>query len=286
MITIFTIPKAFIGDAKLVQRNSIGSWLELSPKPEIILLGDEPGIKETAKELGIVCIENIKRSEFGIPLMSSAFELAQKNAKNGILVYINCDIILTQDFIDAIFLIKKENLNLFLMSGQRWDIEPVDVEDILKIKNIQDIKKFTCEKGKMHGLSGMDYFVFPKNYYSNMPDFSVGVSGWDSWLVYYSKVMKVPIIDSTLVATIIHQNHPPRNKKRPSYDKEEEINFKLAGGQANMMTLREADYILTKNGLEKAKFPRNIFSKLSLFYPWRLVFLIKRKIEKLIGRIL
>ena len=133
-------------------------------------------------------------------------------------------------------------------------------------------------------MSGMDYFIFPRNFSVNLPDFAVGISGWDSWLVYQTKRLKIPFIDATLLITAIHQNHLPRHQKKLSYEQEKKENFKLAGGQINMMSLREADWILTKDGIKRPGFPRIIFCKLSLFYPWRMIFLFKRKIDSFMGR--
>jgi hypothetical protein len=265
MITIFTIPKPFVGEAEVIQKNAIKSWLKLNPKPEIFLMGDDFGVKETAEELCVVCMDAIKKNEFGTPLLSSAFNEAKANAKNNILVYINCDIILQQDFIEAVKKFNENNLSQFLMSGRRIDVEPKDVP-------------FFKERGVMHGFSGMDYFVFPKNFCITLPDFAVGVSGWDTWLAYETRRLKIPFVDATSLVTAIHQNHLPRGKKKPSYEKEKEINFKLAQGLMNMMTLREADKVLTENGLSKPDFPRSIFAKLALFYPWRFFLLIKRTI--------
>jgi hypothetical protein len=42
-MTIFAIPKPFIGQIGVIQKNAIASWTKLSPRPEIILFGDEIG---------------------------------------------------------------------------------------------------------------------------------------------------------------------------------------------------------------------------------------------------
>ena len=53
MLTLFAIPKAFRGEFNQIQRNAITSWTLLEPKPEIILLGDDEGTAEVAKEFGV-----------------------------------------------------------------------------------------------------------------------------------------------------------------------------------------------------------------------------------------
>ena len=63
MLTIFAIPKPFIGHIGIIQRNAVESWIRLQPKCEIILLGDEEGIERTAKELGTKWLPHLERNE-------------------------------------------------------------------------------------------------------------------------------------------------------------------------------------------------------------------------------
>ena len=81
MLTIFTIPKAFQGHAGVIQTNAIQSWLKLRPECEIILLGDDEGTAEVAAKFGVRHIPKVERNEYGTPLVSSIFSLAQDIAK-------------------------------------------------------------------------------------------------------------------------------------------------------------------------------------------------------------
>ena len=128
----------------------------------------------------------------------------------------------------------------------------------------------------------IDYYVFPRNLKLQLPPFTVGRVGWDNWLFYQTKKSGIPIIDATPLITIIHQNHSYPHKKKQSFKIETERNIKLAGGLSCMLTIREADFILTKKGLGRPKFLRWIFSSLALFYPWRIILLTKRKLQRLI----
>ena len=282
MLTLFTIPKPFQEHVNIIQRNAIRSWLRIIPKVEVILFGNDPGVAEAVREFGILHIPEIEKNEFGTPLLSSAFNLAQKKAKNEILVYINADIILMPDFISAIKKIKKP---LFLMSGRRWDLdikEEIDFNTDWEKKLQERIKK----EGKLHGFSGIDYFVFPKNLPHNLPPFAVGRPGWDNWLIYHIRSLKIPVIDATETITVVHQTHGYSHsifgEKTRVGGPEAEINLKLAGGFSRMMTLLDANWILTSKGLKGPRFPRSFFSLLSLFYPWRLLLSIKRKIRAVI----
>jgi len=286
MLTIFTIPKSFEDShINVIQRNAVQSWLQLNPRCEIILFGDDQGVAEAANEFSIRHIPEVKKNEFNTPLLNSAFNSAQKLAKNNILVYINTDIILMKDFIPAV---EKIKFPLFLMNGRRWDL---DIKEEINFNDIDWEKKLRqkiAEKGELHGFSGIDYFVFPRSFQNNLPLFPVGRVGWDNWLIYYTRSLKIPVIDATEAITIIHQSHGyshslwGKEKKTRVEGPELEQSIKLAGGFSCMSTIRDADWVLTNKGLKKPKFFRRILGKLSLFYPWRLMLSIKRKIQQLL----
>ncbi len=281
MLTIFSIPKPFCGHAEVIQTNAIHSWATLSPKCEIILFGNEKGIDVIAAKFGITHIPMIKRNEYGTPLISDAFSKAKEIAKYKKLAYINSDIILMNDFTKAI---EKNKEPLFLMIGQRWDAEIKEKINFNKPDWADKLCIYIKAKGKLHGPSGIDYFVFPCELQFDLPAFTVGRIGWDNWLIYHIRSLGIPIIDATRVVTAIHQNHDyshsPWGKKSRVEGPETQRNLKLIGDLSNMLTIRDADWILTLNGLEKPEFLRRILLGLSLFYPWRKIISIKRSLQK------
>ncbi len=285
MITIFSSPKKFYGQADISQRNAIKSWLNLGAGCEIIIFGDAEGSEAVAREFGLKYIGGIKKSETGRELLDDIFCKAQKEARHDVLLELSCDIILFPDILEAV---KKINLPVYLMAGRRWDL---DVKEEINFSDPdwgKKMKEEAMSKGKLHGYSATDYFIFPKNFKHGLLPFSIGVVGWDSWMLYNTKLNKVPIIDATESIFAVHQNHdyshsPFANEKKGRIEGPEiKRNFKIAGSPLKMLTLREADMILTKSGLEKPKFPRSILSKIALFYPWRLLISAKRKIKNLL----
>ena len=204
MLTIFTLPKSFKGHINIIQRNAIKSWIKLVPQCEIILMGDDEGVEETAQEFGLKYIRDVRKNDFNTPLLSSAFETAQRKAKNNILVYINADMILMNDFIPAV---QRINKPLFLMNGRRWDLDITEELDFNNPNWEKELKEKTEKEGQLHGYSGIDYFVFPKDLPHNLPEFAVGRVGWDNWLIYNIRSLKIPVIDATSVISAIHQNH-------------------------------------------------------------------------------
>ena len=125
MITIFSIPKAFKGHIDIIQRNALKSWTKLGSGCEVILFGDDEGVEEAAEEFGVTHVSDILKNEHGTPLLDFVFEKAQQMAKQNKMCYVNADIILLNDIVEAV---KQVNFDKFLMVGQRWD---VDIDELL-----------------------------------------------------------------------------------------------------------------------------------------------------------
>ncbi|MFH1582613.1 MAG: hypothetical protein ABIA08_02550 [bacterium] len=262
MLTIFAIPKPFHGEIKDIQRNAIKSWTLLSPKCEVILFGDDEGIAETAAEFGILHIPEVRTTKAGTPLINDVFEKAQKIAKNKILAYVNSDIILMEDFmrtVERVSNIKEPN---FLMVGQRSDLdlkERLEFNDDWENKLRLKVKK----EGKLHHPDGADYFVFSSDTWGKiMQDrtddellpLAIGRDGVDSWVLYRTRLLGIPLIDVTPVVTIVHQNHFSR--KLNDFQEKIEVYKKIRRIEKFYcpFIIRDANWIFTSSGLKKAPF--------------------------------
>src|SRR3989304_4601882 len=92
-VSIFTAPKPFLdAHIALIQRNAIGSWLMLGPRVEVLVIGDEPGISEAARELGARHLSHVERNASGTPLISAIFAQAQAEATYPCMAYANADV--------------------------------------------------------------------------------------------------------------------------------------------------------------------------------------------------
>ncbi|MFH0791982.1 MAG: hypothetical protein V1905_02100 [bacterium] len=281
LLTIFTNPRPFTGPFNLIQRNAIKSWQALGVDCEIILINDEEGTTiNVAKELKVRCIEKIKTNEFKTPLLNDVFGRVREMASGQIIAQVNADIILTDSFVKTISLtVKQLNNQPFFMIGRRWDLDFNEEINFNDPNWRKELLLKVNEFGRLHGISGIDYWVFPKSFDFNPPAFNVGRVGMDSWLIYRARTLKIPVIDATEMVTIIHQNHNYPQKKKDYFKLETEQNLKLSGAPLNSMSLLDADWLINDRGnLIRPPFPRRIFSILSLFYPWRLLLAIKRKI--------
>jgi len=283
MLTIFSNPRPFRGTFDSIQRNAILNWQNIFPDGEIILFDDEEHTSvEVARELRVQCITDVECNEFGTPLLASEFHAVRTQAKYPVVAQINTDIILTRSFAKALEIVNNCLPGCqFFMIGRRWDL---DVEGIVDFGNDhweEEMMEKVHAKGTLHGMSGIDYWLFPRDVPFSPPPFVVGRPGMDSWLVYRARTLGIHVIDATEIATIIHQNHSYPQRKQAFFQTECERNLALAGGHECAMSLRDADWMLTGSGLKRPQFPRRIYSILSMFYLWRVILAAKRKLQNL-----
>ena len=258
MLTIFTIPKPFVGHIGVIQRNAVMSWLRLIPKCEIILFGDEPGIQKIAEEFGIIHLPEIKKNEYGTPFLDDAFNQAQMIAHHDTLCYCNADIIFFNDIIEAI---KKISFREYLMVGERWDVDVITPIDTSREDWTQKFLASAQEHHSVQNFPGMDYFIFPKGMLPDFPPFVVGRRGWDNWLIYHVRKRQIPVIDATPVLPVIHQNHSyahvPQKEGTRWEGPESWNNVRLVGNrQIYLWELADSDWLLTPQGLKKK--PRSL----------------------------
>jgi hypothetical protein len=204
VLTIFTIPKAFEGHVGLIQRNALRSWRALEPECEIVVVGAERGVAEVADELGLVHVEDVAVNEFGTPLVNAVFAAAERMARHELLAFVNTDILLFDDFVQGALRLPFEQ---FLMVGGRCNLE-VDQELPVHAPGWRDeLRRRAALAGRRQHPAGMDYFVFRKGLWRQMPAFAVGRYWWDNWLVYDAVRRGVPVVDATAAVLAVHQDH-------------------------------------------------------------------------------
>jgi hypothetical protein len=232
LITIFSAPKPFTDPhIAIIQRNAISSWTKL-PDVEVILLGDEPGLAETAQELGVKHIADIPRSPSGAPLMDAMFRLAREASPSQLYCIVNADIILFSELVEAAKKVSAQK-GKFVLLGQRWDLDLTDALDFSEDWK-EHLLNTLHQRGSLHRPAGSDYFLFPNSCYINIPAFVIGRAGWDNWMIYHARKSGFPAIDATQDVMIIHQNHDyshlPGGKPHYNHPETDE-NIRLAGGR-------------------------------------------------------
>jgi hypothetical protein len=255
VVTIFSIPKPFRGHTEIIQRNAIRSWTLLRPCPEILLFGDDEGVVDVARQLVVRHIPNVERNEYGTPLLNDVFEKAQRLATHDLLCYVNADIILMNDLLDAVEQAAARKRR-FLVVGQRWN---VDIPEELNFATDWECRLRTkvAEQGNLEPDTGIDYFVFPRSIAWQVPPFAIGRTAWDTWLIYRARALGFSVINATEAVTVVHQVHDyshgfPEAKAVDVWNgPEAPRNLQLAGGWGHIFTLQDATHSLSSRGLRR-----------------------------------
>jgi hypothetical protein len=245
-LTIFTAPKPFTNPhIAIIQRNAIQSWIRLGSDVEVFLVGEESGAAEVAAEFGVRYLPDVRRNQWGTPLVSSIFDLARQASQAPVLAYLNADIMVMPDFLKAARQVASQ-ADKFLVIGRRWDLD-VRQELDFSLDWTERLRHAVKARGRLHGLAGSDYFIFPRPLLADMPDFAVGRAGWDNWVIYKAWCSAWTVVDATSSVMVIHQDHDyshlPGGKAH--YDLEEsQLNAALGGGRSKMYTVLDTNKVL------------------------------------------
>ncbi len=254
-LTIFSAPKPFTNPhIATIQRNALQSWLHLGDEVEVILIGDEPGLAEAASEAGVPLLDQVARTESGTPLVSSIFRLAREHSQSPLLAYVNADMLFLPDFVQAAKTVTAQ-FEKFLVIGQRWDL---DQPSLLEFSNgwVSRLQADIHQRGRLHTPSGSDYFIFPRDLFTEMPDFAIGRAGWDNWMIYFARRQGWPVIDATPSILAIHQDHDYSHLPggQPHYNHaESRQNEILAGGANKLFMVLDSDHQLRNEQIHTPK---------------------------------
>ncbi len=253
-LCIFTAPKP-LRDAHVatIQRNAIRSWVAMSPDVEVFLVGDEEGLSQVAKELGVLQIKDVKCNAHGTPLVSSIFDVARQASEAPLLAYVNADILLFPETLPIAQDVARQAPN-FVLLGQRYDL---DVNSALAFSSDWDdrLHQQVHMQSHPHPLGGSDYFIFARHLYAQIPDFAIGRSGWDNWMIYHAVTQGWSAIDATPTITVVHQNHDYAHlQNEGGHRRHEETveNTELGGGMRKMYMLLDVPYQLVDGQVRRA----------------------------------
>ena len=259
MLTIFTTAKPFRGHIRIIQRNALQSWKALHPDVEIILFGDDEGAAEVAQEFRLKHEAHVERNAWGTKRLDYMFARAQAIARHEILCYINCDIILMQDFWRAVERVRAMHRE-FLMVGRRWD---TDVTAPLAFARADgktteweaELRGLALRSGRQCKAEWIDYFAFTSGLYgADMPPFVLRVF-WDNWLVWKALDSGKPVIDASRAVMAVHHNHDysyhPQGKAGIWSGEEAGLNGQLAGGWRHLRTIADATEVLPPEKLKR-----------------------------------
>jgi hypothetical protein len=140
----------------------------------------------------------------------------------------------------------------FLMIARRWDTdisEPIDFGDEAWEAKV---RRAALHANVLQATHFVDFFVFRKGLYDEVPPLVVGRSYWDHWLVWKALERGANVVDATNFMMAVHQNHGygyhPQGKQGTNEDELARRNIELAGGRQHLRTLIHSTHRITRNG--------------------------------------
>ena len=255
MLTLFAIPKDFRGQIASIQRNAITSWTHLSPKPEILLLGDEEGTAEIAAELGLLHFPDVARNEFGTPLLDDLFRKASQATESPLLCYVNADIILTNDFCAAVDRVRAR-FEKFMMVGRRWDLNREQAVDFSKADWTDAIREQALLANVQRPGNLIDYFVYTRGLCDALLPLAIGRFSWDNYLLWNARSQGAELVDVSPAVVAIHQNHDyshhPKGPNEVREGPERKRNREMVGAWWHLYTIEDANQILEAGGFRRS----------------------------------
>jgi len=251
-LTLFAVPKAFHGHIGVIQTNALKSWTRLHHSVQIILFGSEKGTAEKAARFGVEHVAEVSRNEYGTPLLDDIFSKAQTHARHDVMCYVNADIILMSDFVQAVEAVHRRK-RAFLLVGQRWNVDVRTALDFSDSNWQNKLRRYVTQSGSPTSPEWIDYFVFPRGfYYRDIPPFAIGRAGFDNWLLWKARSLRASLIDASEFVMAVHQNHDyahhPQGQKGVWEGAEAQRNRELMGQHYFILT--DCSHRLTQNGLK------------------------------------
>jgi hypothetical protein len=257
MLTICAVAKPFQGHIGVIQRNAMISWTKLEPKPEIILFGTEHGTAEIARELGFKHMAEVARNRHGTPLLADILAGAEKHGRGEAIAYVNADIILPREFTLGIEKVRS-TFERFLAVGRRTNLE---VQEALNFGRgwEEKLKKRLRKEGQLESHTGIDFFVFPRGTYEDVPPLAIGRVWFDQWCIKYARKKGLPVVDLTRFAAIAHQlhdyNHVAGGRELGTYGGvEADENLAYYGERPHAYTILSATHVMTEDGVIRRVF--------------------------------
>jgi len=216
----FTTPKNF-KHYEVPQRNCLESLGNLKIDKEILVFADKHDNRclSICKELGIGLSNEYRRADSGVPFVNDIFARAMDHTEADCYCYINCDMMLFNDFSSVMSDIYPQIRNdRFFMCGSKWEWPSprrVDFKNEVESDIMSEIK----DVGQWGPPLAIDYFIFSKDTFQKdsdyfdwsgkaIPDFLIAREKFDNSILHYAR-NNPDINDITFGTSVmaVHQEH-------------------------------------------------------------------------------
>lgn len=215
---IFAAPKPFRGHDRVHQLRALESWLALSPRPEVTLLGDAFGCGKVAEMYGARWQRRVDTSFLGVPLFNSMLEVVNAS-RHEVVVLVNADILLYDDFPYAIRKVLRDFPPGWMAVGARWDLQ--SLPNALQVlgpgkrppEHVRhDVVRHARTAGVLHTYGGIDLWAWDTTagplLHAPVPPFVYGRGKYDNWLTHeVIRANRRAVVDISEACTLVHVIH-------------------------------------------------------------------------------
>lgn len=207
--TLFTTFKPFAGESACLQDAALASWS--AQKLPVIVFGDDAGVAPRAARYGFRHEADVRTSGKGAPFISDMIKRAAEIAETPYVALINGDILLDQQAVAVIDrtlrqLAAQSEGNQYLLSARRRNI-PLTEQDVTEGHILETVAGLDARYGHWDIDNAIDIFIFDRTLYRDVPDLSVGRSGWDNWLLWEAKRQGAALVDLSAEMALKHPIH-------------------------------------------------------------------------------
>jgi hypothetical protein len=253
-LALFSLPKPFRGHEGVIQRNAFRSWAALPGPPELLVFGGEEGAAEAAAAVGARAVPEVARNERRTPFVSDLFDRAERLSEAPSLCYANADVILFDELAGV-----ADDAALwgrpFLVVGQCLNLDVREELELERPEARAALRKRALAEGVLRGPGGIDWFLFSRGLYRDLPAFLVGRAGFDNWLIWRALESRALVGDATETVLAVHQNHGyghVEGGRAGAYAGDEaRRNIELAGGELRLFNIDDASHRLGPQGLSR-----------------------------------
>jgi hypothetical protein len=117
-------------------------------------------------------------------------------------------------------------------------------------------------------MNELDYFLFAKEMYQDIPPLIIGRVFWDFWMVWKVRSVGLPVVEASPRVIVVHQNHETAYLQETSagqgtfFDPGAEWNYRLANCGKHFGNYSDCTHRLTRSGLLLPTFWRKERDKL------------------------
>jgi hypothetical protein len=216
MITFFAPVRPFTGLFDILQRNAILSWKVAIPGAQVIILDRDESVGRVCAELGVEWVRDVPYDErFDRPHVGGLFVAAEKRAVHDVMCFINGDNIML-DMLEAIGRVR-QTFSQFCIVGERCNLTITALLDFTDPTTSAALRARMQSEGWWSNANWIDYFIYTKGAFGEVPPFVVGGGCMDNWLIQKALCSSLPLIDCGRTIIDIHQEHEERSFTATKY---------------------------------------------------------------------